>query len=90
MIARVPSRMLMIALSPTAARSLARRLADCLSAAPKPALGTVAAGDTQNAQLCTKITVSLNKPRYVQNGGYARARGCHTHRCRPRAGVKAA
>ena len=72
MIARVPSRMLMIALSPTAARSLARRLADCLSAAPKPALGTVAAGDTQNAQLCTKITVSLNKPRYVQNGGSAR------------------
>jgi hypothetical protein len=71
MIARVPSRMLMIALSPTAARSLAQRLADCLSA-PKPALETVAAGDTQNAQICTKITVSLNKPRYVQNGGSAR------------------
>jgi hypothetical protein len=67
----------MIALSPAAARSLTRRLAGCLSAASKPALGTVAADDTQNAQICTKITVSFNKPRYVQNGGDAReeARG---------------
>jgi len=68
MVARVPSKMPTIA-SPTAARSVARQLAGCLSAAFKPALGTVTADDTQNAQICTKITVSLNKPRYVQNGG---------------------
>jgi hypothetical protein len=71
MVARVPSKMPTIA-SPTAARSVARQLAGCLSAAFKPALGTVAADDTQNAQICTKITVSLNKPRYAQNGGSAR------------------